>query len=153
MKNIKTLIVILLVGLVAVILASTETHTGGGVINEKPGVSAFKKCSVNFGDVNDSYYTETLKVIYGYVERVVIDATGTDTAYKVYVRDENGLAIFSKEDCSTGDGDYSYAISMSDTGSTEFLGVPIGGAGSVDVNDANGLTDLDVILYYQRWWQ
>ncbi len=149
----KKFIILLLLTLVTIVWSVTETHTGSGTLLEKNGSYALKKCTVEFGDVNDSTYTEPLEIIYGYLEAVVIDANGTDTSYKVYVKDENGITLFTKEDCNTVDGDYRYVLSSSDTGSTEFMGIPVGGSCSVIVDDANDLDDIYVILYYQRWWQ
>lgn len=142
----KKILAMILVLTIAALLyaATTETHYSK-TIDAQPSI--IRKLVVA-SDANE--FTETLNDIYGYLERVVIDATGTDTAYSVTIKDEYAVSLFAKTDCNTADGDYSYAISASDTGSTEFLGVPVAGTGSVVVTGANDLTSLDVIIYYRQ---
>ena len=96
--------------------------------------------------------TEGLGTIYGKLTGVTIAATGSDTSFKVYVKESNGYALFSKTDCNATSCLLRYALSASDTGSTEFVGVPVAGAVSVQVADANdaNMVSLTVTVYYDQ---
>lgn len=103
------------------------------------------------GDVND--FSQIIDIAYGIIERITIDSNGTDTSYKVYLYDENNVAIFTKTDCSSASEPYNYAVSMSDTGSTEFLGIPVIGSFTVVLADADDATmdDIDITVYYKEY--
>lgn len=144
MKKILTGLFILV--MVAVLYAATTENHYSKTIDSRPSV--VRKVVVA-SDANE--FTETLDEIYGYLERVVIDATGSDTDYSVTIKDEYAISIFAKTDCSTADGDYSYMLCETSTDSNHFSdGIPIAGTGSVVVAGANDLTSLDVIIYYRQ---
>jgi hypothetical protein len=65
--------------------------------------------------------------VYGHVQRVVIESTGSETAWGVELKDAHGVSLFKKMDLSTALDPYSFAISMPDTLGTSFLGAPVHG--------------------------
>ena len=93
----------------------------------------------------DSYFC-TLK-------RISIAADGCDLDFNVILKDENGLAVFSKTDCNTALLPLSYALVTSDVGGVEYLGVPVAGTLMVDTNDVdpNNLTSVTVSIYYDDY--
>lgn len=102
-------------------------------------------------DVND--ITIPLNWITGYIEGITIKpGTGTDAVFQVDVNDENGASIFSKSTFDSGNGTVRLAISHSDTGGTDFVGVPVNGQCSVSVRDANttSLANLEIFIYYRE---
>lgn len=122
-------------------IAATHTQT-----KTSPGTMAFRVVDVNFAnDVNN--LTVTLGKMYGFIDAVVIDSAGTDTAYAVYVKDEHTIPIFSKTDCTSASEPYRYNLD-------EPRGVPISGQPQVQIADANNATMTNmVITLYMRDWQ
>ena len=144
--------------LIATILygaATTEVHTtppGASL----PVHSVFRKVVIADaadGDAND--FTETLVPIYGYLDRIVIDSAGTDTSYKVYLKDDHAITLFSKTDCSSATEPYSYILSETDTSSNAFPGIPVGGACTLEVADIDDetATAITVTIYYVGYYQ
>jgi hypothetical protein len=97
----------------------------------------------------------------GYLKRVVFSHDGNDTDYTVTVTDASGATLFSKADANALADPYSYAVSHSDTGSTEFVGVPFAGGLSVQIADANQArafytgdgNNVTVRLYIRESWR
>ena len=148
MRKILIVFTVFALAMVAgLLMGSTETHstiTRLGV----PMYETFTAPQYNFAnDVNNA--TITCSKWQGYIDGIVIDSTGTDTSFKLYVKDEHAATIFSKEDLTSASEPYRFAISASDTGSTEFMGVPVNGAPQIQIADANDatLTNIVVTLY------
>ncbi len=100
-------------------------------------------------------FTETLVPIYGYLDRIVIDSAGTDTSYKVYLKDDHTITLFSKTDCSSATEPYSYILSEVDDGGNAFPGIPVGGACTLEVADIDDATAtaITITLYYVGYYQ
>ena len=105
------------------------------------------------GDAND--FKVTLTSLYGYLERIVIDSNGEDKSYKVYFKDENAIAIFSKTDCNSLEEPYSYIISETDDSNNVFPGVPVAGDCTIEMVDGNdaSMDDIKVSIYFAEYWQ
>lgn len=105
------------------------------------------------GDAND--FTVTLTELYGYVDRIVIDSDGNDFSYKIYLYDENAIAIFSKTDCNSATEPNSYAIYEDDTEGNPWRGVPVAGDCTVTMADGDddAMSDIKVTVYFREWWQ
>jgi len=137
MKKLIVCLVLAVFIIAGLLMASTESIDV---------LDTYRNITLNFdNDVNNA--TVTLSTIVGYIDGVVIDSAGTDTSFKVYVKDEHGIAIFSKTDCTSASEPYRYAISASDTGSTEFMGVPVFGTPQIQIADANDATLTNIIVY------
>jgi len=155
MKNKIGIVILLLMAAVIVYGTATETHTHGTPYGG-PGENAFRKVVITESDGDANDFSETTDPIYGYVERVSIVNTGVDGAFSITIADEAGITIFTS---GTIDSDpvvtFSYAVSMSDTGSTEFCGVPVGGALTVTMADGDdaSMTAISVYIYYRAYWQ
>jgi hypothetical protein len=133
-----------------VIGASTTVNKDPKLIAARhPGIRKLTVADTD-GTVND--FTQTLPSLYGTFERIVIDSTGTDTSYKVYLRDENGIEIFSKTDCTSASEPYSFAISVVDTGSAYHPSVPVAGQCALELADGDdaSLTAISIYLYYRE---
>jgi len=145
MKKIILLTLILILG--AVIYASTVTHPVSAPSAESY-FSDIKSLKATFdADVNN--VTIAVGKLYGSLERISIDSTGSDGSYKVYVNDSVGV-VWSKTDCNTANDPQSFPLTMTN-GTNVFKGIPITGAVSVQIADANdsSMTDLDIYLYYK----
>ena len=146
----KKLFIMLALCLVAIAYGLTETHTSRKWQGtDRASKMTFKKCVVSTTDVND--FTEALDNIYGIVNRIAIDQTGTEASYTVTLRDENDITIFTKT--VTG-GDVAYAVYEDDTEGNPWAGVSVGGIMDLLVADANGesMTQLDITIYYLSFW-
>lgn len=142
-KILFTIFILLMAGMAH----ATITYFSGVRGTEYTAVSKFT-VDAPTDDVND--ITQTVMAIYGYAERITIDQTGTDTVFEVTLKDENAITIFTKTDCNSEDGDYTYAIYEDGTDGTGFKGVPVSGAMVLYIVDANGLSDLSVVVYYKE---
>ena len=140
----------------------TETHTVGvkstsraHYKNTAPNFSIMGKVSIVFEATDlDSTVTETFESIYGIVLRIVIDATGTDGAYDVLLRDESDVTIFTKTALDSDPAaDFSYAVYEDDTEGNPWAGVPVGGTMDLVVTDAAALTGLTVHVYFLDFWK
>lgn len=137
MKRITYILIILLM-LFCLGATITQVSRKGAVV---------RRTRVAFGaDVNDA--SETAVSFFGTLKRIVIDSAGTDTAFKVYLKDAASITLWSKTDCNSTDDPESLPLTMTD-GSTTFLGIPHTGALTVEIDDANDLTDLDIYIYYE----
>ena len=149
------IILILLVSIIFVYAAATESHSNKK-ITAFPESSIVKKVVVAADcDPCCDNFTEDLNSIYGYLERVAIDVTGDDTAFAIYIKDEYGITLWSKADLNATSGDVTYAITMASTDSNTFGHVPVAGTCSVEVADANTdgateVTELNIIIYYRE---
>jgi hypothetical protein len=127
-----------------------------------PGQSVLRKTSVTIAaDVNDGSATMVDALAYGWLERIVIygnltdEVNEVDTAYAVTITDSDGVSLLAVTDCNTLSDPHSYAISISDVGSTEFVGVPFGDGLILtwaDANDVN-LPSFTVTAYWRESWQ
>lgn len=139
---------VVLVPLIWLVAFGSTSTTKDAVYRQEYGSSA--TTTVITSDMNDT--TVSIGIIQGRLTGITIKGTGTDTAFKVYVKDENSFKVFSKENCSTSSMPYRYALSTADTADNDFLGVPVSGTVSIQIADANNatLTDLTVKVYYDE---
>ena len=143
----KLLIFLVISGVLAAFLWATETHSGGVFTPSGHTESLHKAVIV---DVNN--FAETLDSIYGEVKRIVIDTAGTDTAFSVVLQDENLATIFTKADCNSVLEPLSYMVYQDDSEGNPWPDVPVGGAMTLTVSDANGLTAVSVTIYFKEYW-
>lgn len=89
------------------------------------------------------------------LDRIVVDANGTDTSFKLYLYDctstYNDALIWSKTDLTTASMPVSQAIVLSD-GTSNHLGCPVAGTLKLVLADGDDATmkDLEVFIYYHR---
>lgn len=134
-------VIIFSVILCVLVMATTTTDT------VRP--SSWASSAITITDANN--LTTNIGTIQGKLTGIVIDSTGTDTSFKVYIKDEHAAYVFSKEDCSSSSEPYRYALTTTDTaGTTKFLGVPVSGDITVQVADAAGLTGIIITVYFER---
>ena len=106
------------------------------------------------GDVND--FSADIDIGKAYLERIVIDANGTDTSFKLYIYDTTttygDVAVWSKTDLTTASDPYSYAITMASIGTQEICGVPVSGDLTITLADGDDATlnGLEIYIYYRR---
>lgn len=136
--------------------ATSETHTtapGSMAVSVNPVYRKVVISDAADGDAND--FTETLETIYGYLDRIVIDSNGTDTSYKVYLKDDHAITLFSKTDCSSASEPYSYILSEVDVDDNAFPGIPVGGACTLEVADIDDATAdmITITVYYVGYYQ
>lgn len=153
MRNYYSAICISIVLLIALLYGSaTQTIDEANDRVSLPTNVIFGTVTFDFsGDVND--VTEDAdNEIEGYLDDIVIDSNGTDTSYKIYVKDEHGVAVYSKTDCNSAVEPYHYAISSND-GTNYFRGVAVSGIIQVQIADCNdsSMDDLDVTIYYRDY--
>ena len=100
------------------------------------------------GDVND--FSETTP-IYGTLQSISINTAGTDTSFKVYIKDPNGITAWSKTDCTSASDPYRYALTEANTATTHFRGIPMAGNVTVELADGDDatMTKIWIWLYYQ----
>jgi len=143
------LIFVLLIS--AVLIGATITNT---TPNLNLGAAVYPtpvRQSIAFdNDVND--VTVALGTINGWIDEIVIDSTGTDTSYKVYILDENSIAVWSKVNCTSASEPYRLPVTVTD-GTNIFYGARVNGAVSIQIADCNdaSMTDLDIYLYFRDY--
>lgn len=133
-------------------------------VNYQPGTSGtstinseVRYCYVyeTDGDVND-FTTNEFTIGNAMIDRVVVDANGTDLSFKLYLYDcsttYHDATVWSKTDLTTASMPVSEAVSMSDAGSTEFCGVPVNGNLKITLADGDDATldRLEMFVYYRR---
>jgi len=155
----KLLLISILILAIAVILSAdsttTFTKTAGSYYGKK---SVIDKVTIvvtpTAADVNSKSSTAASTDLYFCIlERITIAADGCDLDFNVILKDETGLAIFSKTDCNTAELPLSYALVISDVGGVEYCGIPVAGILTVDTNDVdpNNLTSVTVTVYYEDY--
>jgi len=146
---------ILFCSLVIVVLAAYASTVNRDLSTIKSPSTYFKEGATVQGvkvafdnDVNDA--TVSVGDVIGKLREVVIDSNGTDTSYKVYLKD-NVRTLWSKTDCTSATDPYQLPITMTD-GTNVFCDVPMSDTLSVQIKDANDATldDLDIYVYYER---
>lgn len=106
------------------------------------------------GDVND-FTTDEFTIGNCILDRIVVDANGTDTSFKLYLYDcgttYHDATIWSKTDCSTASMPVSQPITMTD-GSNVVGGVPCSGVMKITLADGDDATldRLEMFVYYRR---
>ena len=106
------------------------------------------------GDVND-FTTAEFVIGNAIIDRVVVDANGTDTSFKLYLYDcattYNDVTLWSKVDLTTASMPVSEAVVLSD-GSGNHLGCPVNGNLKITLADGDDATldRLEMYIYYRR---
>jgi type 1 fimbria pilin len=106
------------------------------------------------GDVNDFNSVE-FDIGNAVIDRVVVDANGTDTSFKLYLYDcattYHDCAIWSKVDCSTASMPISQAVVLSD-GTGNHPGCPVNGHLKITLADGDdaSMSHLEMYIYYHR---
>ena len=160
MQKIILIIAVLLVAACAFCIAtatSTSYPSSGRYYNPYTGIVVLDLVTT---DINDTTFTVT-DPPYGYIDRIVITHDGNDPAYEVSITDASSYDIFDVDDVNAVNDPCSYAVSMSDYGSTEFAGVPYYGGLTITVADANQArafvagdgNDVTVRLYLREQWR
>ena len=89
------------------------------------------------------------------LERIVVDANGTDTSFKLYIYETgttyNDVTAWSKTDFTTASVPYSLALFTSD-GTGNQLGIPTDGQLQVTLADGDDATmdAIEIYLYYRK---
>jgi len=86
-------------------------------------------------DTNLDDVTFTLPYYSGLATRIVSDSNGTDTSWSLILKDSYGVTIFSKTDINSADEPEGWMISEDDSGGDPWLGVPIWGQMTLDVDN------------------
>ena len=150
MKKTVSMLMIFLIGMSLPFLFAgtvTDSYSPYSDLKEKPHCITYTETE----DFDDA--TVTLSSINGYIEGVVINSNGTDTSYKVYLLDENGIAIFTKEDCSSSAEPYRYTVSVAGTDGNDFARPMVIGTPYIQIADANdaSMDELIVKVYVRQW--
>ena len=140
--------------LTGVIIGVTETHNEGSGSGRQRN-SAFKAVTISDSTSPFVDFTETINSIYGFVYRIVIDSTGTDTDFDVIVKDENTVTIFTHTTLTSVSEPYGFAIYEDDTEGNPWAGVPIAGAMTVELanGDDDALTAITIKISYIEFWK
>lgn len=130
----KRLALVLVFILAAAALAATLSYpsrpAGGGPIT-RTAVWSFDETDI--GDMN-----VPSDPIYGHVQRIVIEAEGTEAAWDLALTDPHGITLFSLEGIATPSDPNSYAINYKAVDGNDYLGVPVHGPLTVELaNVAN----------------
>ena len=148
-----TTVVLCLLSIFAVLIVDAASSTSSSITRtyQSEARQVFGAWTIGLDeDMND--VTITLPKIQGELLRIVTDQTGADTAWSLTLKDEHGVTHFTSAVMGSVDPN-SYALSEADIEGNEHYGVPVNGAGSLVIADANdgSATDLDIIIYYLDW--
>jgi hypothetical protein len=104
------------------------------------------------GDVND--FSQALSLGNCTLERIVVDANGTDTSFKLYIYETgttyNDVTAWSKTDFTTASVPYTLALYTSDGTGNQF-GIPTDGRLQLTLADGDDATmdAIEIYLYYR----
>jgi len=153
----KSLLLTVLIGLMIVVWAYSETVVyQQGVSAPAGGHSDVMYCYVyeTDKDVND-FTTDEFVIGNAILDRIVIDANGTDTSFKMYLYDcattYNDVTLWSDAAMTTASVPYSQALVMSD-GTGNHPGIPVNGNLKITLADGDDATlaNLQMYIYYRR---
>jgi hypothetical protein len=155
MKKLVFILGILIIALVGLIYAETAIYQGGttGYSTNTSSVMYAYIYELD-NDVND--FSSSFNIGNAILDRIVIDANGTDTSFKLYLYDTsttyNDATLWSKTDLTTASVPYSYALTMADTDANDYRGIPVNGNLTVTLADGDDatMTGLEVYLFYRR---
>ena len=108
------------------------------------------------------YLTEIPQLANTVIDRIVIDTLGTDTAFEVTLWDDtadandpNGVALFTKTDCTTASTPYNYTVVSTDTGGNLTRGIAAGSPVKLELEAWGDTTasEVTVVIYYRQEWQ
>jgi len=151
-------ILLIILFLIATSYAVTTVYTngtsgGGGPYDGVMYCYTYDYSGTAGSNVDD--FTEAFTIGNCIIDRVVVDANGTDTSFKLYLYETNTLhndvLIWSKTDLTTASVPYSIATVVSD-GTGNQPGIPSCGELSLTLADGDDATmgDLEVFIYYRR---
>jgi hypothetical protein len=91
----------------------------------------------------------------GYLDRVVIDHTGTDAAWSLTVTDTDGVTLWSKDDCDANTA--SYILTFPTLEGSYIAGIPFAGGVTMAIADANlageDVNSIHIKLYLRETWR
>lgn len=150
----KKMILLIILGIVALAYGVTAIYQGGDTgYSTNSSEVMYAYAYETDGDVND--FDQTLSIGNAILDRVIVDANGTDTSFKLYIYDTsttyNDATLWSKTDLTTASMPVSQAIVMSD-GTGNHPGVPVSGNLQLTLADGDDATldRLEVFIYYRR---
>lgn len=148
-----SLIVICLIFAASIILAATTfTKSTNSYYGRQSVISKYViAVTPRVNDANTVRSTSTsTDEIHGDLRRISIKASDTDTSFKIYLKDSDGITLFSKTDCSTATLPLSYALDIGNTAATKFNSILCAGTLTFDTNDVdpNNLTSITATIYY-----
>ena len=137
----------LLIGSTLFYMAAVHSQIPANIGTEPPAIKAFVITETPAATVTSG----TTRAIYGVLKRIVINGTGTDTAFTITVSDENSKAIFTKTDCNSVLLPVSYALGEADSTGSAFYsdGIAVSGALTIAgsaIDDVN-FTSAVVTIY------
>lgn len=90
----------------------------------------------------------TTKQVNGLLNRIVVNSLGTENSWKVYVKDDSGVTLFSKTDCNSTLVPYSYPVVQWDASSTCLMrGVMVSGPLTIQVKDVNYTSEIQTLSF------
>ena len=126
---------------------TTNTVSTGSYFGREAIVKKLTFTVTPVANDDNSIYTSVLSddEIFGNIRRIAISTTGTDTSFSVILKDEDGIAIYTKADCTTASTPFSGFLA-----SSSYDGIFTAGKLTLDVNnvDPNNLTGVTVKVYY-----
>jgi len=108
------------------------------------------RVTVTTTDMNDA----TVSVdpnLGGYLERVVFSSDGTDTSYKLYVKDALSVTLFEDVDCNMLNDPCSFVVTHADHAGTAYAAIPFTGGLNVQIADANDGDGNNVVVDLFVW--
>ena len=155
MRQFKRAVVLALVLLLAAVVyaANTNVMTDISKSGRSPqGVGMFVYTVDQTTPTDGAYDSPSFT---GYVERIVIEASGTDTNFDVTLTDPHGVVLFTKLDCSTAADPYAFALYTDDLNGDPAHGVPINGALTVTTAGTEDATAsaITVTVYGKEYWR
>lgn len=137
----KRLALVLVFILAAAALAATLSYpsrpAGGGPIT-RTAVWSFDETDIGDMDVPSD-------PIYGHVQRIVIEAEGTEAAWDLALTDPHGVSLFSLTNIATPSDPHSYAINYKAVDGNDYLGVPVHGPLTVELANVASHGELQTL--------
>jgi hypothetical protein len=124
---------------IAATSSKTARPTGSSPVTR---AVVFNTTVTDYGDMNI-----VSEPIYGFVERVVAEATGTETDFTLTLTDCHDVNLWSKTDCNSLAMPYSNAVTMADLADANqyAVGVPVMGAMKLHIADVNYAPEIQTL--------
>ena len=154
-------VVLVLVLILALVVSATVTDKTRSRWSTSNDASVRKHVVITTTSSVD-YLTEIPQLANTVIDRIVIDTLGTDTAFEVTLWDDtadandpNGVALFSKADCTTASTPYNYTVTSVDTAGNLTRGIAAGQPVKLELEAWGDATasEVTIVIYYRQEWQ
>jgi hypothetical protein len=127
--------------------AATISYPDSSTAESKWGIVIFHFDANDANSADSNSVSKTSGVVYGKIDRITINSTGTDKKWGVRLKDSLGIPLFTKTDCNSLQVPYGYAVTQPDgRGSTyNYRGISVFGPLTCSISDVDYSAEIQTI--------